>query len=452
MPATPAYPPQSIPGLVGLWQGDGNANDATGSNDAHARRRRDLGPGEDGTTGFVFNGTSSYISTASNPANLSINDVISVSAIVNPSYYSSDSVIIDKTGSGNQANYRFGVYYNGELYFWNGSQAFFSTGTIPVKAFSQVGFTLDNSTQTLDFYINGQLAGTSTATFGSVSSGPVLIGHDPVGGYFAGTIQDVAVYHGILTAAQMSLLATPPVAGEAGGPTSVPGLVSLIGVGQTTQAQTTPGLVSDAQGTVQDLTGDDSEVTNSAVAIGPGVIGEAMQYNGTTSVVTVADSSSLDTADFTIGGWFNVSAAPAAGTTALLATKSSGASNGWTLSLGSNLEPSFSLSSSTGSATVTSSQALSLNTWYYITGTFNGTTATLYINGIAVGTATLSGGYTTTTSPLILGAAVTDPIDFYGGQGNALDAPAPIAARSSAPAWATRRAWSARPSTSRRRR
>ena len=73
------------------------------------------------------------------------------------------------------------------------------------------------------------------------------------------------------------------------------------------------------------------------------------------------------------------------------------------------------------SASATSSQALAINTWYYITGTFNGTTATLYINGTAVGTATLTSGYTTSTSPLILGAASTNPTDFYSGQGNALD-------------------------------
>ncbi len=189
---------------------------------------------------------------------------------------------------------------------------------------------------------------------------------------------------------------------------SIPGLVSLIGS-------------SGSQGTVQDLTGNHSGVTSSAITIGSGVIGEAIEFNGTTSAVTVADSSSLDTADFTIGGWFNVSAAPVAGTTVVLATKTNGDGNGWTLSLGSNLEPSFALSSSSGSASATSSQALAINTWYYITGTFNGTTATLYINGTAIGTATLTSGYTTSTSPLILGAASTNPTDFYSGQGNALD-------------------------------
>ena len=393
---------QTISGLVSYWQGDGNANDATGMNNGTLEGGATYGAGEDGTTGFLLNGTSAFVATASNPSSLSISDVISVSAIVDPTAYSADSVIIDKTGSGNQANYRFGVYSNGELYFFNGTQAVFSTGTIPLKTFSQVGFTLNNSTQTLDFYINGQLAGTSKITFGAQNSGPVSIGHDPVGGYFAGTIEDVAVYHAILTSSQMALLAGAPSEATASAANSLLG-------------------ASGAQGTVQDLTGNDSGVTSSAVTIGPGVIGESIQLNGTTSAVTAADSSSLDTADFTISGWFNISAAPAAGTSVVLATKSSGAGNGWTLSLGSNLEPSFSLSSSTASATVTSSQSLSLNTWYYITGTFNGTTATLYLNGAAVGTATLSGGYTTTTSPLVLGAAADNSADFYAGQGNAID-------------------------------
>ena len=56
------------------------------------------------------------------------------------------------------------------------------------------------------------------------------------------------------------------------------------------------------------------------------------------------------------------------------------------LGLFSSLVPTLSiLSSPSGNANAVSSEALSPNTWYYLSATFDGTTATLYIDGTAVG-------------------------------------------------------------------
>ncbi len=390
---------ETIPNLVAFWQGDGNANDATGANNATLTGGATYGPGAGGTTGFVLNGSTGFVQTAANPASLSINNVISVSAIVNPTALTYDSVIIDKTEGATQVDYRFGLFNNGTLYFWNGSQAVFSTGSVPLNTFSQVGFTLTGGDQ-LSFYINGQLDSTQTIGFGVLNTGPVLIGHDPNGGYFQGTIQDLAVYNSLLTPAQMNLLASPSTAAQTGGPTGVPGLVSLIGV----------------QGTARDLVGASIASATPGVTYGPGVIGQAFLFNGTSGAVTVAGGSTLDPPAFTIGGWFNAAAAPASGTVVELAGKSDGAGRGWTLTLDSALAPIFTPASPDNvPVSATSSQSLMLNTWYYIAATFDGTNAVLYIDGAAVATTYLPTGYATTSQPLMLGASSSPIGDYFAG-------------------------------------
>ncbi len=391
---------ETIPNLAAFWQGNGNANDATGANDATLAGGATYGPGDGGTTAFALNGTSSYVQTAPNPANLSIESNFSVSAIVNPTALTNDSVIIDKTEGSNQVNYRFGLYGNGTLYFWNGTSAVFSNGSVPTNTFSQVGFTL-SSNGVLNFYINGQLDSTQNIDFGAMNNAPVWLGHDPNGGYFQGTIQDVAVYNRILTPAQMNLLASPSTATQTGGPTGIPGLVSLIGV---------------QGGSVQDLTGSNSPTASSSVTYGPGIVGQAIEFDGTSAVVSIADNPALDTPAFSIGGWFNVASAPATGAVAILASKSDNAGSGWTLEINSNLTPIFTPTSPNNVVVpATSTVPLALNTWYYIAATFDGTNATLYIDGALVATAPLATGYATTPQPLVLGASSTPSGDSFDG-------------------------------------
>ena len=53
--------------------------------------------------------------------------------------------------------------------------------------------------------------------------------------------------------------------------------------------------------------------------------------------------------------------------------------------------------------TATGATALSLNTWYKLQGTFDGTTVTVYVNGVSDGTAALSGNLLATDRDIIIG-------------------------------------------------
>jgi uncharacterized repeat protein (TIGR01451 family) len=182
--------------------------------------------------------------------------------------------------------------------------------------------------------------------------------------------------------------------------------------------ETIPGLVSlfSGNGNAQDSTGTNFAKASASVTYTPGVVGQAFQLNGIDGQISVADSPTLDTRTFTIGGWFNVAQAPASGSEYYLASKYDGNYHGWILRLNSSLVPTLSILSSPSSNTnAVSSQALSPNTWYYLSATFDGTTATLYIDGTAVGSATLPDGYTASTTPLVLGSASWANGGYFNG-------------------------------------
>jgi uncharacterized repeat protein (TIGR01451 family) len=193
---------------VSWYSGQGNAQDGTGLNNSTAVGGVGYAPGVVGQA-FVLDGSTGYLQTAPNPASLSINTAITVSAWVNPAVLKNDNVIIDKTQSGDAANYRFGIH-GGQLFFWNGSQAVFSTATIPTNAWTQVAFTLDGLTNTLKFYINGVLDSTQTVGFGALNTASVLIGRDLPGRFFQGMLDEVTVYNHVLPAAQVGLLYNDP--------------------------------------------------------------------------------------------------------------------------------------------------------------------------------------------------------------------------------------------------
>ena len=117
-----------------------------------------------------------------------------------------------------------------------------------------------------------------------------------------------------------------------------------------------------------------------------------------------------------MGGWFELTQAPAAGSEVFLASKYGGNYNGSILRVSSTLIPTLSLlKSSTSTSNAVSSESLTLNKWYYIAATYDGTTANIYINSVLTGSTTLPDGYTPSPTSLVLGAASWYPYGFASG-------------------------------------
>src|SRR5207245_172118 len=65
---------------------------------------------------------------------------------------------------------------------------------------------------------------------------------------------------------------------------------------------------------------------------------------------------------------------------------------GWNLYLGSSGAWEFWINSGAGMVSIAGG-ASTLNAWHHVVGTFDGITARLYVNGVAVASAALSGAY-----------------------------------------------------------
>lgn len=170
-------------------------------------------------------------------------------------------------------------------------------------------------------------------------------------------------------------------------------------------------------GNFADAAGSNPGTPVGGVSFTQGQVGQAFQFDGSTGKINIADSPSLDSSSFTVGGWFQLTQAPAAGSAADLASKYDGNYHGWILSVTNNLIPTLSVASSPyNNIFASSSTSLALNQWYYIAATFDGTTATLYINGKAVGSASMAGSYTASSTPLTIGAASWANGDYLAGK------------------------------------
>jgi uncharacterized repeat protein (TIGR01451 family) len=388
----------AIPGLVSWWRGNGSAQDSTGNNNGTISGGVGYAPGVSGLA-FQLDGSTGYIQTGPNPADLSINDALTISAWVDPTVYKNDNVIIDKTQTGDAANYRFGIHGNGQLFFWNGSQAVFSNATIPLNTFTQVAFTLNGSTNTLSFYINGQLDSTWTIGFGALNTAAVTIGRDLPGRFFQGLLDEVTVYHAVLTSSQIALLARPPVAAAAT-PVNAAYLVDWY----------------QAQGNAQDSAGNNNGTTLGNVAYAPGVSGLAFSLNGTNAYVQLGPQP-FGASDFSVNFWLQTSNP---GFQSVLGNRVSvGHGNFFQLRM-NNGHLTVELdqdASGTNYVAITSSRLLDDGLFHQVTVTRSGTTVSLYIDGVLDSSAT-SAGVTniSSTNPFILGAEPqVGVVPFFNG-------------------------------------
>jgi len=143
-------------------------------------------------------------------------------------------------------------------------------------------------------------------------------------------------------------------------------------------------------GNTFDASGHNLNATMTNVTFVAGKVGMAMQF-GATSAADVLDSPLFDVAAFTIEAWINPSQLPGTGLRAGILD-----CNG---QYGLFLREMGTLQCLTiGGASVQASAVIATNAWTHVACTYNGTTATLYVNGVSIavvgGGGTLSAGGT----------------------------------------------------------
>jgi hypothetical protein len=170
-----------------------------------------------------------------------------------------------------------------------------------------------------------------------------------------------------------------------------------------------PGLVAsysfdEGSGTVADDSsgnGLNGSISN-ATWTSAGKFGGALSFNGTSSIVDIADADALDlTAGMTLEAWVRPTAlsgyrtvilkeVPGELAYSLYASNDSSRPNTWGRIGGTSYD-------ATGTA------SLPLNTWTHLASTYDGTTLRLYVNGVQVASRTIAGALQTSANMLHIG-------------------------------------------------
>ncbi|HYT58842.1 MAG TPA: tandem-95 repeat protein [Haliangiales bacterium] len=151
--------------------------------------------------------------------------------------------------------------------------------------------------------------------------------------------------------------------------------------------------------TVTDLSGTANTGTISgATWTTSGKYGKALQFNGTSSLVTINDAASLDlTTAMTLEAWVNPSVVSSAWRDVIYK------GNDIYLLMGTTPNGGVPSLGGTFANSLFSPSSLALNTWTHLAGTYDGAMMRLYINGVQVASQAQTGNILTSTDPLQIG-------------------------------------------------
>lgn len=125
----------------------------------------------------------------------------------------------------------------------------------------------------------------------------------------------------------------------------------------------------------------------------------AIAFSGSSQYLTVAANAALDLpGDFTIESWVYPTGSKT--TADIIAGRWISGDRVWLLNFGATSNLVFQVN---GATLITYSFSITYNTWYHVAVTRSGTTVTLWLNGVSVGTGTSSYNFTSATRPLLIG-------------------------------------------------
>lgn len=162
----------------------------------------------------------------------------------------------------------------------------------------------------------------------------------------------------------------------------------------------------------QTSNGNNGTLVGSPSYDGDGVINKSILLNGSSQYVTHGNGSTFDfTSGVTISAWvkkpsFNP-------TNTVVSKRSAYNSTGIPFELaidGANII--FRVKGTTGAISV--AHGMSINTWYHVAGTWDGTTAKVFVNAVEKGSSSISGSITTNTANVVVGALPSFSEKFNG--------------------------------------
>lgn len=343
-----------------------------------------------------FDGTGDYLSLAHNTAlNLSSGD-FTIEAWVYNTLNTANATIIEKDGvfSSTYYSYNLGFDGTGKVIFGVGSgnsTAYVQTigGSTSLSLNTWYHIAAVKSGTTLSLYINGTLNASATQTGTIVDGGKVaLIGYQTGQAssfYWNGYISNLRVVKGTAI--------VPPSGGPIVPLTAVANTTLLTCQSNTIVDNSTNYFTLTANGDVKPKTFNPfGQTTTTQVAYSPSVNGGSMYFSGDGNDLSVPAGSLpyLGTSNFTIDFWYYPTSFQSYSVIIAQNANTNAASN-WDVfitSAGAVLFEAY-----TGSTLIaTTSAAMPLNAWTHVACVRNGSTFTVYLNGVASGTPASSAG------------------------------------------------------------
>jgi len=250
-------------------------------------------------------------------------------------------------------------------------------------------------------YVNGILANEKEVTGALNATEKVLgIGFDPISGglSFDGAIDEVQIYNGALTAAQIADL----YQAQNTAPTYAAQMVAAYSFAGNLADETAFG--NDGKGTDVAFITDRHGFGNSAVA-----------FNGASSTITHASSTQLNS-DFTsVAMWVKANALPEQGE--VFIASFGGWQERWKISLPSHGKPVWTTNHENGISDMDSGDgnALVPGQWMHVVMIHDGTSDKIYFNGAVVAEKEVAGKLNSTTHPFGLGYNPVDGGNYFNG-------------------------------------
>jgi outer membrane protein assembly factor BamB len=154
--------------------------------------------------------------------------------------------------------------------------------------------------------------------------------------------------------------------------------------------------------TVADASGNGNNGTTSNTTwAATGKFGKALQFNGTSSLVTIPNATALQlSSGMTLEAWVNPSAVTATWRDVIY----KGNDNYYLEATSTNAsKPDAGLIAGGSYADAVGTAKLTANTWSYLTETYDGSTLRLYVNGTQVASTARTGAIASSTNPLQIG-------------------------------------------------
>lgn len=273
---------------------------------------------------------------------------------------------------------------------------------------------------TMYLYIDGVQNATATPTPGTLDfSANLRIGarSQSASNYYNGMADQAMIYNYARTSQQIvsDMNAGHPAVGSPVG-SAIGHWKFNEGVDNTCSGGTNDACNSGSQGSALDgaNSGFASPATSTSGWTQSGKFGKALIFDGTDDIATITNTGAIDfdtgLINFTFSSWVyadsdgenDVGQIYQKGTNTYLRVDSQS---------GSNLDIEANLDLATTDANVNVSSAITTGTWNHVAATWNGTTLTVYVNGINKGTDTGSGAISSDANNLLIGGTTTANFD-----------------------------------------